>query len=185
LGSAVTVGWMLDDPDFIVGQNIPQDLPEGLRGSLQEFIGERTELTPGMRIWLEARLGAKATARIAKAAEGWWFWQEEASSPINVLVGLVVLSPALDDLPDDAWWFAGDGPPDDWDDNPGGGLWGHPIVVADRSTLDDAQAPYLSALARLAEDLTATDWVYCESCDGLRPGEDSRCLDGCPVYDGD
>lgn len=181
--SGVTVGVMFDDPHFIVANRIPKDLPEGLNGALRAFIGERTELTPGMQSWLEARVGAGATARIARAAEGWWFWQEEASSAVNVLVGLLVLDPALDDLDDDSWWFRSSGAPAGWDPR-GGGLWGDPIMVADRSALDDAQAPYLSALAQLAKDLTADDWVDCESCDGLRPGEDNPCLDGCPVHDG-
>jgi hypothetical protein len=172
---------MLDNPNFIVSQDIPAGLPDGLRDALHEFIGERTAFTDGMTTWLEARIGAKATARIAEAAEAWWFWQEEAGSPINVLVGLVVLSPALDDLPDDAWWFAGDDPPEGGVDNPGAGLWGYPILVADRSTLNDAQTPYIAALRTLAKDFVEEDWAYCESCDGLRPGEDRPCLDGCPV----
>ena len=181
MGEGLTVGVALDGSDVVIAQNIPADLPDNLSDALHSFFSDRDALTAGMSAWLSTRVGPASTARIAQALEEGIFFREEAMSATCVLTGQVALAPALDDLGDGAWWFAGDGPPEGWDDNPGGGIWGWPIHVADLSALRAAQAPYLPVLARLASDLAAADWTECDACGGVRPTEDEPCLDGCAV----
>lgn len=184
--SRFIVGWALWGMQLTVAQNLPADLPDGLRDSLGAFFGDRKELTPGMLEWLEARVGEPVTRRLEQATEGAWFWDEDAASPVNVLVGQVVLRSALDSMDDGDWWFEGDGPPDGFGDGPGpSSEWGWPIAVKDRSVLAEAEAPHIAALARLAADLVAVDWSHCDECGGLRRGEDGPCLDGCPSPSGD
>lgn len=167
--------------DDFVAEDVPRWVtPEGASRAVMDFLCDR-EITPGMRAYLAQHVGDDGADRLIRAALDERLSMENAPAAGRV-IGEVVIAPALDALGDDAWGYSGQSEPGDYSDSPGAGEWAYRVDVDDIAAFNREAAPRLEGAQRLFEDLIATDWEYCESCDGWRPSEEEPCLDGCAVY---
>jgi hypothetical protein len=167
--------------DDFVAEKVPRwAIPEGSEAAISRFLCDRDDVTDGMRAYLAQRIGQDAADRLITAAVEQRLGFENAPAAHRA-IGEVVIAPSLEALGDDAWGYAGESEPDDYSDSPGAGPWAYRIDVDDIAAFDREAAPRFEQLQQLFADFIATDWEYCEGCDGWRPGPDKPCLDGCPV----